>query len=56
MYETVYILYYLYEFVYITLRFVSSDGEHENVRGTRILAREFGKVLNGWLTTDAGEG
>ena len=29
--------------------FVTSDGEHENERGARILAREFGKVLNAWL-------
>lgn len=51
-----YLYYFIYMYVCTSLRFVSSDGEHENARGTRILAREFGKVLNGWLTTDAGEG
>ena len=29
--------------------YLTADGEHENQRGVRILAREFGKVINNWL-------
>lgn len=32
--------------------YVTGDGEHPNYRGTRILAREYGKVINGWLTPE----
>ena len=32
--------------------YLTGDGEHPNYRGTRILARELGKVINGWLSPE----